>query len=336
MNDFLTNLAERSLDGASGLSGDIPGERATALRPRLALPFERPDHALFNFEEPVMVGATAPWGTGVLSSQVSEEDDSINYHAEADGKRRMDKPVIRKAFEPVTSENIRSRISLDRPWSFGRIRSNDVSGELLEVGNENPSHIESRRNARDGIYRPSARISEADFNQNDSDIRKSVVTKSLANNPMNEPIRSTTDLSEEALKRNTLPANRFNYQMMRISHDISGENADHTQTITRSPFVSYEGASDREERGHRQTIGSIHGLKQIAQSIAQVASRNTRPAVPDKIEQVINVSIGRIEVRATQPAAPIKAERPRNASPLMSLNEYLQKRTNQGSTGGGR
>lgn len=336
MNDFLTNLAERSLDGASGLSGDVPGERATTLRPRLALPFERSTRAQFGYESPLTYETQAPRVTGWPSLLASEANESINYNTEDVAGRQMDTPIGSRDIEPGTSEIIRNRISLDRPWSFGRIRSNDVSGELLEVGDENPSHIESRRNARDGIYRPSARISEADFNQNDSDIRKSVVTKSLANNPMNEPIRSTTDLSEKALKRNSLPANRFNYQMMRISHDISGENADHTQTITRSPFVSYEGASDREERGHRQTIGSIHGLKQIAQSIAQVASRNTRPAVPDKIEQVINVSIGRIEVRATQPAAPIKAERPRNASPLMSLNEYLQKRTNQGSTGGGR
>ncbi len=332
MNDFLTNLAERSLYGASG---DIPGERAAALRPRLALPFERPDHALVGFEESATVGAPSPWGTGVLTSQVSEEDVSINYHAEADVEQRVDKPVIRRAIEPTTSENIRNRISGDRSGSSGQTRSNYLPGELHQGTEEKPSHTESRGNTRDGIYQTSVSRSGmesgADFRQNVSGNRGAVPMNVVSNSTMNEPLRSRIEKIGRS-KRNSLP----DHPLKHNSPDVPRDFEAHSQSITRSSVI-YDGeTSDGVAMAHRGQPDSALRLRQIAQSVAQSVSQNARPAERAKSEQVIEVSIGRIEVRATQPPMPIKAERPRQAPPMTSLDEYLQKRSKNGSTGGGR
>jgi erythromycin esterase-like protein len=50
-------------------------------------------------------------------------------------------------------------------------------------------------------------------------------------------------------------------------------------------------------------------------------------------EQVINVTIGRIEVRATAPP-PAQARSANQKPPVMSLDEYLQRRAGGGRGGG--
>jgi hypothetical protein len=52
------------------------------------------------------------------------------------------------------------------------------------------------------------------------------------------------------------------------------------------------------------------------------------PALPAEPEPSVHVTIGRIEVRATSESK--QAGRPRTASPVMSLEEYLHRRTQRG------
>jgi len=52
------------------------------------------------------------------------------------------------------------------------------------------------------------------------------------------------------------------------------------------------------------------------------------PALAAETEPSVHVTIGRIEVRATSESK--QAGRPRSASPVMSLEEYLHRRTQRG------
>lgn len=114
-----------------------------------------------------------------------------------------------------------------------------------------------------------------------------------------------------------------------------GGIAGHAGSNVQSPVV-YDGeASDRAAMPHQRQLDSV-ALRQIAHSVAQVATHGSRPAEALKPEQTIQVTFGRIEVRAVQPPSSAKAERPRSALPVMSLDDYLQQRSKMGSGGGGR
>jgi hypothetical protein len=72
--------------------------------------------------------------------------------------------------------------------------------------------------------------------------------------------------------------------------------------------------------------GRSHGLlnPSIIPSAPVISSRPEQP-IP-KPEPVINVTIGRIEVRAMPPSTQ-QVKKPRSTPPVMTLDEYLQKRS---------
>jgi hypothetical protein len=82
---------------------------------------------------------------------------------------------------------------------------------------------------------------------------------------------------------------------------------------------SQEGAKERV-RGSRALTPSPPWIAPLLPPVARPERPISRP------EPVINVTIGRIEVRATV-AQTQTVHKPRSAPPVMTLDEYLQKRS---------
>jgi hypothetical protein len=83
-----------------------------------------------------------------------------------------------------------------------------------------------------------------------------------------------------------------------------------------------QGGSEEGVRGRNQGL-----LKPSATLIAPVIPSPAGPKRPiSQPEPVINVTIGRIEVRAT-PASAQPVQKPRSTPPVMTLDEYLRKRS---------
>lgn len=77
-----------------------------------------------------------------------------------------------------------------------------------------------------------------------------------------------------------------------------------------------------------QMKNAASGINAGSGTPAREKARSASPALAAEPEPSVHVTIGRIEVRATSDSKPVG--RPRAASPVMSLEDYLHRRTQRG------
>ncbi|MEH1924311.1 hypothetical protein [Nostoc sp.] len=78
----------------------------------------------------------------------------------------------------------------------------------------------------------------------------------------------------------------------------------------------------------RPLSGSINDMTVKRLSVIAASSKEDQKRYSEHLETppVIQVTIGRLEVRSTAPVPPLPRPKPRSATSVMSLNEYLQRR----------
>jgi hypothetical protein len=324
MSDFLTNLAARNLD------------RATAVRPRAALPFEDAGRAFQSSQPPAPIaGWSPPLDSDFAPDQFAVEETLVEVPARRDVERKV----------PLAGERIERETGRRQEWESGRVGEGEKGGQgdLFSLS-PTPSSALSKR------LPPEQSKGEGSFTA----AHRAVIDQSpRPNGSVNPSLRPQASISRHSdspddwLRRVFEKSTQNGFAIETVHQP--GRPEDHSLPAEvdvvekkQSPGQSRQIVASDSESANGFVLRPAWPVKPIitrrgiAQSDARAILSDSQAPGGAQPEPIIQVTIGRIEVRVTAPAPPAKNERRPAAPPMMSLDDYLQQRSRMGSTGGGR
>jgi hypothetical protein len=251
-----------------------------------------------------------------------------------------------------TETAIRPRVaSLFEPVRNGDAALREPAAEPIETKIAREVEVESEGERKRSRPAPALREDGNASNAKRSEDANSV--SPLVSSPRDDSeCRRPTVLADEREKEDTVVAPKVRPRRAVVSQ---AENANESEPSLRSPSEdrtpkrvstrAVAASAIRDESSENDHRGLVLPPKVFPELTAQMKNAalamnvgpgtpkrektgSAWPAVAAEPEPSVHVTIGRIEVRATSESK--QAGRPRTASPVMSLEEYLHRRTQRG------
>jgi hypothetical protein len=296
MSNYLNNLVARQLDSES------------LVQPRLPSFFEPPafasafPHSLVAVDSPAAVASIGPI-------------DRV--------------PTI----EPLTVEpkETEHRVAM-QPEAANPIKPSGSPSSFASSSNETPGTIWRGRQTMESIASLPAELTPEKPDEADRAVRAPQIQVEGVPLEMQETTTTLTPLSSVSRETSPVPwQNNRQLLSRRPLIERPGNANDQTtaarliQTNMNETMIdeTRSGIESKKDRRIVQPRVVLPGNQRAAND----SVKHTQPPMSEP-SPVINVTIGRIEVRATTPATPSRKQP--SAKPLMSLDEYLQRRTRGG------
>lgn len=242
------------------------------------------------------------------------------------------RPRVASLFEPVERANVPC---IEKPPA-GRVEMT-VAGEIA---------VESGREPK--ISSPAPALQEHG-KVNDANFARPV-SLVVSPPPMNSEHARTSSSSEETRDGEAVPValKKPERQTRRSQEDQSAREPELREDVEKSvrerPLARVPMTTNAREEAQKVRRGLVLPPKTASELTAQMKTaasamnagnaamekqRDASPVAMPEQEPSVHVTIGRIEVRATSESKQVS--RPRSVSPVMSLEEYLHRRTQRGS-----
>lgn len=232
-------------------------------------------------------------------------------------------PVTANPAETDMSRENEVEANFERKISRPRIALHERVSDVTQPTNENPASLVIASPRDDFARRKTYARADHEWQRHESKEENAALTATLR--PRRTPLPQLENLNDSG------PLLRPEVE------DVTPQRAS-AKPRTVSPT-----RDEPLEKDHRGLVLAPNGVAELttqmknaalAMNIANGAPRKDQPASARPVqgkdsEPVVQVTIGRIEVRATSESK--NGGRPRLASPVMSLEDYLHRRTQRGN-----